>query len=152
MKRTDREINGRSEIDRIIAGCEVCHLAFAVDNEPYVVPLSFGYDGAYLYIHTAKEGKKIDCIGANPRVCFSMERNVQLVIDDSSPCQWTFKYESVIGYGRIEELTEEGEKNDGLSQIAKHYSGRGWKFERHELESARIWRISVESVSGKRTS
>lgn len=150
MKRADREITDRGEIDRLIEGCQVCHLAFAVDSEPYVVPVSFGYDGAYLYIHTAKEGKKIDCVATNPRVCFSMERNVRLVIDDSSPCKWTFKYESVIGYGRIEELTEGDDKNEGLSQIAKHYSGRGWQFEQHELQSARIWRISIESISGKR--
>jgi nitroimidazol reductase NimA-like FMN-containing flavoprotein (pyridoxamine 5'-phosphate oxidase superfamily) len=151
MKRTDREITDRGEIDDIMNACEVCHLAFAVDGDPYLVPLSFGYDGNCLYFHTAEEGKKIDCIAANPRVCFEMERNVRLVSDDSGPCKWTFKFESVIGYGRIEELTDTNDMNHGLSEIVRHYSGKDWKFEPHELASARIWRISVASVSGKRS-
>lgn len=149
MKRTDREITDRHEIDKIIHACDVCHLAFSVDDDPYLVPVSYGYDGDYLYIHTAQEGKKIDFIAANPKVCFEMEHNVRLVSDESNPCRWTFKYESVIGYGKIEELSELDDKNHGLNQIVRHYSNRDWRFEPHELSSARIFRISVESVSGK---
>lgn len=149
MKRKEREITDPAAIDDIIRGCEVCHLAFAVDNQPYVVPVSFGYHGTYLYLHTAGEGKKIDCIAANPRVCFSMERNVRLVTDDSKACKWTFHFESVVGFGKIEELTDPGDKAHGLNQIMVHYSGREWPFEPHELDSARIWRISVDSVTGK---
>ncbi len=151
MKRSEKEIADRAQIDEIIHDCEVCHLAFAANNEPYVVPVSYGYDGKHLYIHTAKEGKKIDCIGVNPRVCFTMERNVRLVVDNSNPCKWTFSYESVVGYGEIEELTDPDAKNVGLSEIVKHYSGREWIFKPHELSATRIWRISVNSVTGKRS-
>ena len=45
MRRTDREISSRERIDEIIRGCEVCHLGKADGGEPYVVPVSFGYDG-----------------------------------------------------------------------------------------------------------
>ena len=45
MRRSDREITGRSRIDEIIRGCEVCHLGKADGGEPSVVPVSFGYDG-----------------------------------------------------------------------------------------------------------
>ena len=81
MRRTDREIITRKEIDSIIDSCDVCRLAFAVQNEPYLVPVSYGYDGEALYFHTAREGQKIDCIGANSRVCFEFERNVKLQTD-----------------------------------------------------------------------
>lgn len=151
MKHPEKEIRDRGEIDEIIRGCEVCHLAFALENEPYLVPVSFGYDGRYLYIHTAKEGKKIDIAAVNPRICFEMERKVSLVLGESSPCKWTFTYESVIGYGEIEELTQRDDKNHGLSEVVRHYSGKGWDFAPHELDSTRIWRISVDSVTGKRS-
>jgi len=151
MKRSEREITDRAQIDEIIHGCAVCHLAFAAGNEPYAIPVSYGYDGEYLYIHTATSGKKIDLIGINPKVCFTVERNVKLVADSSTPCKWTFSYESVIGYGKVEEVTDADAKAAGLNEIVKHYSGREWEFEPHELTSARIWRISVESVTGKRS-
>lgn len=151
MKRSEKEITDRNEIDDVIHGCEVCHLSFAVNNDPYVVPVSYGYDGKCLYLHTAMDGKKLDCAAANPKVCFAMERNVRLVVDEASPCKWTFTYESVIGYGRMEELTELDDKNYGLSEVVRHYSGKGWDFEPHELDSTRIWIISVDSLTGKRS-
>ncbi len=151
MKRPDREITNRNEIDKIIHACDVCHLAFAINGDPYVVPVSYGYDGNCLYFHTAREGKKIDFIAANPKVCFEMEHNVRLVSDESNPCRWTFKYESVIGYGRVEELTSPDDRATGLNRLVFHYSGKTWEFEPHELSSARIWRVVIESVTGKRS-
>ena len=65
MRRRDREITSRQEIDAIIRAAEVCRLAFADRDEPYVVPVSFGYDGEALFIHTAKTGRKLEFIEAN---------------------------------------------------------------------------------------
>jgi hypothetical protein len=44
MRRTDKEIRSREEIDEIIRGSHVCRIAMAMDNMPYIVPVSFGYD------------------------------------------------------------------------------------------------------------
>ena len=59
MRRTDREIESREEMDEIIRGSKVCGIALAMDNIPYIISVSFGYDAESIYIHTAKEGKKI---------------------------------------------------------------------------------------------
>ncbi len=150
MRRKDKEITSRSEIDEIIHSAQVCRLAFAVDNRPYLIPVSFGYDDTRLYVHTAKAGKKIDCIRANPYVCFELERDVQLIADASDPCKWTFTFESVIGYGQMVELTSEDEKRDGLNQIVKHYCDDPRPLKPNTLSSLRVWRIAIDSVTGKR--
>jgi nitroimidazol reductase NimA-like FMN-containing flavoprotein (pyridoxamine 5'-phosphate oxidase superfamily) len=49
MRRKDREIQSRDVIDEIIAQAEVCRLGLSRDNRPYIVPVSFGYDGRCLY-------------------------------------------------------------------------------------------------------
>jgi nitroimidazol reductase NimA-like FMN-containing flavoprotein (pyridoxamine 5'-phosphate oxidase superfamily) len=149
VRRTDREIADRSEIDRIIHGSQVCHLGLARDDEPYVVPLSFGYDGEALYFHTARRGKKIDFFAANPRVCFEFEREIQLVADADDACGWTFAFESVVGYGTISEITSPELKARALNQIMLQYSDREWTFNEADLESVRTWRVLVESVTGK---
>lgn len=151
MRRSDKEITNRLEIDRIIRDSDVCRLAFAVKNEPYLVPVSFGYDGEYLFIHTAKSGKKIDCIAANNRVCFEFERNVSLVHHAHEACKWSFAYECVIGFGAIRELTSDEQKIKGLNCIMEHYSGRKWEFGEAETKIVRVWEISISSLSGKRT-
>ena len=150
MRRTDREIAGRAEIDEIIRGADVCRLAFAVGDEPYMVPVSFGYDGASLYFHTAEKGKKIDCTAANNRVCFEFERNVRLISHPEKACKWSFTFESIVGFGTVHELHSPDDKAMGLNHIMAHYSGREWELDRDVVRGTRVWRISISSVSGKR--
>ena len=113
MRRADKAITDRAELDEIIRDSQICRVAFAVDNQPYLVPLCFGYDGSALYFHTARRGKKIDCLERNPRVCVEFERNVRLVTDKADPCKWTFAFESVIADGVVEELCSGEDKERG---------------------------------------
>lgn len=151
VRRMDKEITTRAEIDEIIRGADVCRLAFAVDGEPYIVPVSFGYDGTAVTFHTAMSGRKIDCIAANNRVCLEFERYVKLIRDAEGACKWTFSYESVIGFGRVHELTTTEAKGDGLNQIMRHYSGREWAFDQPAVAGTRVWRIEIDSITGKRS-
>ena len=151
MRRHDKEISTRREIDEIIRAALVCRIAFANGDEPYVVPISFGYDGKALFIHTAKRGRKIEFIENNSRVCFELEANVALKTDEGDACQWTFEFESVIGYGTIIELDSAEEKSRGLNQIMLHYSAREWEIDEAATATTRVWRIDVESVTGKRS-
>jgi hypothetical protein len=151
MRRHDKEINSRQEIDEIIKRADVCRLAFARDNEPYLVPVSFGFDGESIFFHTAPSGRKIDFIEANSRVCFELEANVALVKNSEDACAWTFSFESLIGYGRVVELRSPEEKDHALNQIMLHYSGREWEIPAHRTATTRVWRIDIESVTGKRS-
>lgn len=151
MRRQDKEISNRRDIDEIIHAAQVCRIAFADADEPYVVPISFGYDGKALFIHTANRGRKIDFIEANNRVCFEFEANVSLQVDDNDACKWTFEFESVIGYGRVIELETSEDKAQGLNQIMLHYSGRKWDIDDAAAATTRVWRIDIESVTGKRS-
>jgi len=151
MSRKEKEIKGREEIDEIIRGSQVCRLALAAENLPYLVPLSFGYDGSAIYLHTAREGKKIQCFKANNRACFEFERNVRLLRDTNNACRWSFSYESVIGYGAIHELVDPAQKEYGLNQIMLQYSGKQWKFKDAIFSKTRVWKISIDSLTGKRS-
>ena len=151
MRRRDKEITNREEIDEIIRSALVCRIAFADRDEPYMVPVSFGYDGRALYIHTAKTGRKINFIELNNRVCFELEGNISLQTDDGDACNWTFAFESVIGYGTITELETAEDRTHGLNQIMLHYSGREWDIEPSATATTRVWRIGIESVTGKRS-
>jgi nitroimidazol reductase NimA-like FMN-containing flavoprotein (pyridoxamine 5'-phosphate oxidase superfamily) len=149
MRRTDREITSRERIDEIIQGCEVCHLGMADGDQPYVVPVSFGYDGQSVYFHSAGEGKKIDVITANPRVCVQFERRVVLMPSGTEACEWSFAFESAIGFGVVEELRDPAAKQVGLNQIMQHYSGREWEFDASTLARTRVWRVSIGELTGK---
>jgi nitroimidazol reductase NimA-like FMN-containing flavoprotein (pyridoxamine 5'-phosphate oxidase superfamily) len=151
MRRRDRELTNRDEIDAIIRSAQVCRIAFADDNEPYLVPVSFGYDSEAIFVHTAKTGRKLDFIAANNRVCFELEANVAIQAHETDACDWTFSFESVIGYGTISELTTNEDKARGLNQIMLHYSGHGWEIDEAQIATTRVWRIDIETVTGKRS-
>ena len=62
MRRKEKEITTRAVIDAIIRQARVCRLALSEDNQPYVVPLCFGYENDTLYFHCAPKGRKLDII------------------------------------------------------------------------------------------
>jgi len=151
MRRSDREITDLETIHEIVRGCLICRLGLAVDGEPYVVPISFGFDGEAVFFHTAPQGRKIEMMEANPRVCVQFERNVELVTDDDEACVWTFCYESVIGFGTVAELVDDREKSLGLNRVMMHYSDRNWSFDGPSMGATRVWRVDLEILTGKRS-
>ncbi|MBK7713136.1 MAG: pyridoxamine 5'-phosphate oxidase family protein [Bacteroidales bacterium] len=60
MRRKDREISETSELEQIISESDVCRVAFADNNIPYIVTMNFGYSGEKIlvsfFIVPVKEG------------------------------------------------------------------------------------------------
>ena len=151
MRRTDKAITDRQQIDAIIRGSLVCRLAVVEAGQPYLVPLSFGYDGSAFYFHTAPEGRKIAAFLAGGEVCFECERNVAVRRDPQIACRWSMDYESVIGYGAIVELTTDKDKRHALNLIMRQYSGQDWVFEDAAMTKTRAWKLTITSMTGKQS-
>ncbi|OYT13209.1 MAG: pyridoxamine 5'-phosphate oxidase [Bacteroidetes bacterium 4572_114] len=151
MRREDKQIIGRPEIDEVISKTDVCRLAFAKGNVPYITPVSFGYDGKSIFIHTAKTGRKIEFIKENNLVCFEFETDVKTIEDETVPCKWTSTYRSVIGYGKIIELQGFDDKVSAINQIMQHYSGKQWNFDERMLKGVKLWKIEIDEISGKQS-
>lgn len=151
MSSSKKLTRDREQIDRIIRSSQVVRLGLAVADEPYIVPVAFGYDGGALYFHTALDGRKLEFLARNPRVCFEFETNVNLLRDDSNPCRWSFAYESVIGYGHAHELVETPAKAHGMSEVIRHYAGTDHPYPVEGLTEVRLWRVTIDSVTAKRS-
>jgi len=151
MRRNDKQIINRDEIDKIIQKTDVCRIAFANENIPYIVPVSFGYNGKSIFIHTAKTGRKIEFIEANNLVCFEFDIDVKTIENETVPCKWTSVYKSVIGYGKMVELTSLDERVTAINQIMLHYSGKEWGFDEKMLKSVKLWEIAIDEISGKQS-
>lgn len=157
MRRSDREITDLQEIGQILERSTVCRIAFSVDNEPYIVPLSYGYDPETqsLYFHTADRGKKIDCIARNPHVCFEVEGEIRLRTGGRQGCRWTVAYESVVGYGTISEVCGSSDKENGLRFLMNQHAPEEleWTFGKKMVETVRVWRLEIDgnAVRGKRS-
>ncbi len=149
MRRKDREITDRQEIEAILAEAMVCRIGLADESTPYVVPVSFGYEDGSLYIHSAPEGKKLALLAKNPRCCFEVDI-CDGVIRDNKPCSWGMRYRSVIGTGEAVILADPQEKQRGLDCIMRHYGSGPTTFSGENLKTVTVIRIAVGSMTGKK--
>ena len=151
MRRGDKEIKDMKEIEEIIREAKVCRLAFSVDNMPYIVPLSFGYEKGIFYFHSALVGKKIDMVKKNDRVFFEIDINTE-VIPGPDACSYNMKYRSVMGRGRIQFIEDIRGKKKAFDIIMKHYTGRdGFTYLEDVLKKVAIMRLEVEEMTGKKS-
>jgi nitroimidazol reductase NimA-like FMN-containing flavoprotein (pyridoxamine 5'-phosphate oxidase superfamily) len=148
MRRKDRQIVDRNAINDIISSCKVCRLALCENDQPYVLPLNFGYDGMHLYFHSANDGKKIEIIKKNNRVGFEFDILHEIITADN-PCKWGAKYESVVGTGTAEFIESQQEKVNALECILSHYGGEFDTFTNSDLTPVTIIRVTIVSISGK---
>ncbi|NPV88077.1 pyridoxamine 5'-phosphate oxidase family protein [Coprothermobacteraceae bacterium] len=147
MRRRDRELPPQEAI-RILYEESYGVLA-TVDGhgQPYAVPVNYVYDGSCLYIHSAREGHKIDNITHNPHVSFCVVSKAELV-----PDKVTTRYRSVIAFGEAN-LVDGEEKEKALLQLlekcgaSKHVNPS--EYVKQWSEATAVIRVRVAHVSGK---
>ena len=155
MRRKDREITSMEEIKDIIKEALFCNIAMCRNSIPYLVPMNFGFDGQYFYLHSAPEGLKIDILKENPRVCIEITQDLKIILS-TDVCKTGMKYSSVIVSGRIEFLSDKAERIDALRCIIKHLykdmtdnGGNGIQFNEEHLDGLVIIRVKPEKITGK---
>ena len=106
------------QILHILDTGKVLHLGLAVNNEPYVVPMNYGYclenGKLVLYLHSAVRGKKLDMIRANPRVFFEIDCDL-MPFEGRVPCQYGLVYSSLMGRGTAVLVDDVEEKKQAMS-------------------------------------
>lgn len=148
MRRRDREITDNAVMERIIAGATICRCAFCDDRSPYIVPLNFGYVDKTVYAHCAREGRKLDIIGNNPAVCVEFEGRTEIVAAPLA-CDWTMRYESVLGFGTATLVDDTAVKRDALSMIMRHYSNESFEYPKESLAKILIIKIRLDTMTCK---
>jgi nitroimidazol reductase NimA-like FMN-containing flavoprotein (pyridoxamine 5'-phosphate oxidase superfamily) len=150
MRRAEREIKDRKTIDEILQQAAVCRLGLCEGGMPYVVPVNFGYDGDCLYFHSAPEGRKMEIIGTNPKVCFEVDVDHEIVPTDTA-CNWTARFRSVIGFGKARLVEDPEEKRRALDVILGHYSDGPYEYASDALAKVAVIRVQIDNITGKQS-
>ena len=116
---------------------------------PYAVPLSYLYHQGKLYFHCAKSGHKLDALRREPKASFCV-----VAQDQVAPLEYTTLYRSVIVFGRLRELEDDGEKRAAIEALALKYAPQDTPAHREEA-IRRDWgplcvlELTPEHISGK---
>lgn len=141
-----------TEIDDLLRKQIVGRIGCTYENEVYIIPMSYAYDGEYVYCHSY-EGKKIEIMRKNPKVCFQVDEMKNMG-----------NWKSVIAWGDFVELNDQKERNKALkillqrplpiiSSITTHL-GKTWPFTsptEEELNSIPgiIFKVFIKEKTGK---
>ena len=148
MRRHEMEIADPRAIEAILQQAMVCRVAMCDGDRPYVVPLTYGYADGCLFFHSAREGRKMDVLARNPKVCFEADL-VEEWLPAEQPCAWSVRYRSVIGFGRATLVDEPQEKKRALDVIMRHYGGSSYEYTEKALASVAVVKVEVEHMTGK---
>lgn len=116
------------------------------DGWPYAVSVSYALIENRLYFHSAMEGMKVDCLAADGRVCVSAVAQQRTL-----PEEMSVAYQSAVGFGRAELVTDAEERRAGLMAICAKYAPDNPNNERESANCtrAKLYRIVIEELTGK---
>lgn len=153
MRRKDREVTDIEGIKSILDSCKTCHIAMIDNDIPYIVPLSYGYEleagTLTLYFHCAKEGRKLDILRQNNRVCYEMCCEGEPIHADI-PCNSGYYYSSIIGNGKVIFVEDASEKCKALAKMFLQQTGQNIPFTKQQASSVCVFKIVSADFSGKK--
>ncbi|MCB8817929.1 pyridoxamine 5'-phosphate oxidase family protein [Desulfosporosinus shakirovi] len=150
MRRSDKEITDQNLMDEILKKAQVCRLAVSFKDMPYIVPMNFGYADRVLYFHSAPDGLKVMILRENPQACFEVEINTELVPSEQG-CEWTMRYQSVVGFGEIEFIDDIAAKREGMKIIMQQYSNEQPFPADAVLAGVTLFKLTVNTMTGKQS-
>ena len=152
LTKRERQVTDPEQIKHILDTGKVLHLGLAVDNEPYVVPMNYGYtmeDGKLvLYLHSAVRGRKLDMLRQNPRVFFEIDCDL-MPFEGRVPCQYGLVYSSVMGRGKAVLVEDVEQKKQAMTILMKTQTGKDFTFEDRLVSIVAVIRIDVEGYTAK---
>ena len=150
MRRKEKEITDKGEIDAIICKSQICRLGLSDKGIAYIVPLCFGYQDNCLYFHSAIKGRKIEIIGRNNQVCFEFEADTRTHTGETA-CDWGMKYRSVIGYGTASFIEDPEKKRKALDIIMRQYADGQFEYSDKALKKTLIIKVDISHMTGKKS-
>ena len=138
-----------SQIEEVLKTQLVGRIGCSFNGETYVVPISYAYDGNYIYCHTT-EGKKTEIMRINPKVCFQVDEMTDMA-----------NWKSVLVQGEFEELKTKEGRTTGMQTLLNRYLpvissvtthiGEHWPFHPEDVSAMNgiVFRIIVKEKTGR---
>jgi nitroimidazol reductase NimA-like FMN-containing flavoprotein (pyridoxamine 5'-phosphate oxidase superfamily) len=152
MRKQDKDVIDIQLIEETISRSDVCRIALADNNIPYIVTMNFGYSGGInkcLWFHCANEGRKLEMIRKNNYVCFELDTDHEIKVGIRA-CDYGMKYSSIVGYGYISIINDNEEKIKGLNHIMFHYTGKKeFEYKHETILRTTLLRLDISEMSAK---
>lgn len=152
MTRRERQVTDINEIINILNKSKVLHLGLVDGDEPYVVPMNYGYefidDTLVMYLHGARRGRKLDLIRANPKVFYELDCDI-VPFEGEVVCKYGITYSSVMGRGEAYIVDDVEEKKHALSVLMKTQTEKDFVFDDKLVSVVSVIKIVTKEYTAK---
>lgn len=142
----------RDTIDAILDEGFICHVGFAVDGQPYVIPTGYARVGDDVYIHGSSASRMLRNLSDGIGVCLTVTLVDGLVLARSA-FHHSMNYRSVVILGKAELVTDTDEKNQALEALTEHIVPGRWPEIRWpnelELKATTVLKLAIDEASAK---
>ena len=148
----ERMVTNKEKIKEILDRSKIVHLGMVDGDEPYIVPMNYGYtledDKLTLWLHCAKRGRKLDILRVNPKVFVEMECDLK-PFDGDIACRYGLSYSSIMGRGTAEIVEDIEVKKAALTHLMKTQTGKDFEFEDKMAAIVSIIKVEVSEYTAK---
>lgn len=152
MTRRERQVTDMNEIIRILDTAKVLHLGLVDGDEPYVVPMNYGYimenEKLTIYLHGAPRGKKIDLIRKNPKIFFEADCDITPFEGDVA-CRYGITYSSIMGRGTASIIDDIDEKKEALTFLMKTQTDKDFVFDEKIVNIVSVIKLDISEYTAK---
>lgn len=148
----DRGHYDAATVHAIIDEALVCHLGFAIEGRPFVIPVLHARRDGELLVHGASSSRLLRHIEAGHEVCATMTLLDGLVLAKTAFDQ-SVNYRSVVVFGTGHLVDTPEEKLDALRRFTERLMPGQWDYVRapsaQELKATSILAIPITEASAK---
>jgi nitroimidazol reductase NimA-like FMN-containing flavoprotein (pyridoxamine 5'-phosphate oxidase superfamily) len=130
----------------------ICHVGFAVEGRPFVIPTGYARDGDRIYIHGSQASRMLRTLKGGIDVCVTVTLLDGLVLARSA-FHHSMNYRSVVVFGRTTMVEDPAEKVAALLNFSEHVIAGRWNDVREpteqELKATTVLSLPLEEVSAK---
>ena len=151
-RKAERGRYDRATVDAILDEALLCHVGFAVDGRPWVVPTAFARIDDHVYVHGATGNFALRSLAAGAEACITVTLLDGLVLSRSA-FHHSMNYRSVMLFGTAEAVRDEDDKRAAVMAILEHLipgrSGGTRPPTAEELRATLVVRLPIDEVSAK---
>jgi uncharacterized protein len=153
LKRLPRRgVYNRELVYRILDEGFICHVGFAVDNRPVVIPTGYARVNDQLFIHGSQASRMLRTLADGIDVCVTVTLLDGLVLARSA-FNHSMNYRSVVIFGRAAMVEDREARLAALHAFSEHVIRGRWEEVRgpteQELKATTVLSLTLEEVSAK---
>ena len=152
IRGNKRAVYNQDKIFDILDNNSLCYVSFIWENQPIVLPTSYGRKGEYLYLHGSASSRMLEQMTNGQQVCINVTELNGIVLAKTL-FHTSVNFRSVVLFGKAEEITDYDEKIKGLEIIVNQMIPHRWDEvslgDDNEIKATKVIKFKIESASAK---